>query len=709
MRQVIVCVVACSVSLLVSGEEILLEQLEAEVKMSPSVRASQAELDYRTSLLSREETRSSWSVISGVSLARQADRIVGDDFSGSFPARGYVGLTVPLLGSSADDARALTETVQDVAIQAAQVEIRNAQSLLALRNYYVLYWTSQQQLAALDRLQTSLRGYDRKLQARLNEQLLLASEYYQFKSTLSRLDRERAVFELVRQRALAQLNWLTSRQLTGFTARSPKYPSLCMDVSTVQDSWLNKAPRLKQAEQELYQQANQISDSRWTGIESRFSLVQSFEQRLRVDDVDSQQLELRASLDVSLPLNWLEYRREADRSRVSAWESGRAALENEQVNEIVALLISYEDLMQQRYRYRSAMSDLLTQNERLREVQLRFEASQSVELIQYINTHIDYYRSVIGWLDSRSELAMAVNEWQPKADFNCANQWQFTPDGGRDDLLLADTQGKQSPPLASKRLSGYLSRDLFVWKATDLLEELSTDRDLFGQLRQKSGITSIAISFTAEEIESFASQPFRLIPLFLNAERAGVAVNLLLGDPGWILPEGRSGLLDILDKLKNLPFSRLYLDLELNQLVQDDQLEGEGHWEALVDTLTAAVNVSPWPVAWITHDRYVTGSSVECRLCQILEAGVEQVSLMIFSTSPETVVRRAQFLLEANPELEFSLVVSVESDLPQINSFYHKGNLALELALAQIGGRLTSSNFHGFHLQSWSSYREMSP
>lgn len=702
-------VLGCVLTLSSQAEGVALEELEGEFERAPAVRAAQAELDYRTSLLSRDIAGAGWSVISGVSLSQQTDRVIDSDWNSSLPARGYIGLSIPLLGSEADEQRALVESRQDVLIQASQVDIQADVSLQSLRDYYVIYWTSQQQLAALDRLQSTFSRYDSQLEARLNAQLLLASEYYEFRAMMSRIDRERAVFELSSQRALAQLNWLTNGSLTEFEARVPNYPAVCVDVQAVQAHWLNEAPRLKQASEELVQQANRVPDGRWSGIDSRLTLVQSFEHRFQYRQEDTEQLEFRASFDVSVPLNWNQYRRDAALSRIDAWVSGRTAFESEQVNQLERVFNGYENLSQQRHRYRTSMKQLLAQNERLREVQLRYEASQSIELVSFINAHVSYYQAVIGWLDARSALALAVNQWRPMAEFPCQDQWQFSPTAGADELLASDLRVGAEPQLIGLDPGGYQSRGLLVWNATDWLESLEADSTLFARLSRDSGVTSVSISFTSDEIDAYTSRPFRLMPLFLEAERAGATVNLLLGEPSWILPEGRQHLLDILDQLKGLPFDRLYLDLELNQLVPGGQLEGEGHWQELVTTLAAAANESAWPVAWITHDRYVSTAKEGCRLCAIEAAGVDEVALMIFSTAPESVIRRTKQLLDIQSDLVFSLVVSVESELPSQNSFYRKGTLALEFALARIAGGLTSPRFAGFHLQGWEGFRMMTP
>lgn len=704
-----VFLLGCVVMLSSQAEPVTLEQLEGELLRAPSVRAAQAELDYRTSLLSRDLAGAGWSVISGVSLSHQIDRVIDSEWNNSQPARAYIGLSVPLLGSRAEERRALTESAQDVAIQSSQVDLQTGASLRSLRDYYVIYWTSQQQLAALDRLQASFTSYDQQLQARLDAQLLLASEYYEFRAVMARIDRERAAFELSSQRALAQMNWLTTGTLTEFDARAPDYPAVCVDVQAVQAYWLAEAPRLKQAEEELIYQANRVADSRWSGVDSQFSLVQSFEHRFQNRQDDTEQSELRASFDITFPLNWNQYRRDAARSRIDAWVAGRTALEAEQVSQLERVFNGYENLSQQRYRYRTSLKQLLAQNELLREVQLRFDASQSIELVDFINAHVGYYQAVIGWLDARSGLALAVNQWRPMAEFRCQDQWQFNPTTSLGDLTVAELRVGRAPQLVGIDPGGYQSRGLLVWKATDWLARLEADPTLFTQLRRDSGVTSVSISFTSEELGTFSGQPFKLMPLFLEAEKAGVTVNLLLGEPLWILPEGRQDLLDILGQLKGLPFERLYLDLELNQLAPEGQLEGEGHWRELVETLTVVVKESDWPVAWITHDRYLSGTDDECRLCTIETTGVEEVALMIFSTAPETVIRRAQSLLNAPSAMTFSLVVSVESELPAENSFYSSGMVALELGLARIAGGLTSPRFVGFHLQSWDSFRMMAP
>jgi len=77
-------------------------------------------------------------------------------------------------------------------------------------------------------------------------------------------------------------------------------------------------------------------------------------------------------------------------------------------------------------------------------------------------------------------------------------------------------------------------------------------------------------------------------------------VELLLGEPTWVLPQQRAKLLALIDGLRNLPFDALHLDLERGQLEKQQQ----SSWsEYLLQTLRAVRSRSPWPIALTTNYR----------------------------------------------------------------------------------------------------------
>ena len=138
-----------------------------------------------------------------------------------------------------------------------------------------------------------------------------------------------------------------------------------------------------------------------------------------------------------------------------------------------------------------------------------------------------------------------------------------------------------------------------------------------------------------------------------DAAGKGVQVSLLLGDPSWIEPPERHQLTDLLAKLRGLAFISLHLDLEVEQLgvpVPDQRLKD---W---LETLRVASSVSPWPVEISSHHRWFADPKPgqTCVPCALPDAGVRQVSLMIYTRNPNNSARMAEQSPGAGPTCNFA-------------------------------------------------------
>ena len=123
----------------------------------------------------------------------------------------------------------------------------------------------------------------------------------------------------------------------------------------------------------------------------------------------------------------------------------------------------------------------------------------------------------------------------------------------------------------------------------------TTYGDSLDRLR-RSGFDRLLLSFSADEVQALRSPDGadRLRNLLREAARRGLVVDLLLGDPAWILPAARGGLKGVLRFFVPFPFRAVHLDLE------PDILEGAEHRREellgyLLDTLSMAVAAAGRP------------------------------------------------------------------------------------------------------------------
>jgi len=90
------------------------------------------------------------------------------------------------------------------------------------------------------------------------------------------------------------------------------------------------------------------------------------------------------------------------------------------------------------------------------------------------------------------------------------------------------------------------------------------------------------------------------------------------------------------------------------------------------------------------------------------EAGVEEITVMIYSTNVQNAAGRMNAILSSWPGLRFRLAVSVERELPATESFYRNGKKRFLQALDSLQRELSSPAFAGVVIQSWENYKEMS-
>jgi len=181
-------------------------------------------------------------------------------------------------------------------------------------------------------------------------------------------------------------------------------------------------------------------------------------------------------------------------------------------------------------------------------------------------------------------------------------------------------------------------------------------------------------------------------------------VELLLGEPTWVLPQQRAKLLALIDGLRNLPFDALHLDLERGQLEKQQQ----SSWsEYLLQTLRAVRSRSPWPIALTTNYRELRQSDFTAR---IHAAGASEIVAMLYVSDVDRVVAIAREILHGPEGLRLSLAQSIEPQLSTHESSYAAGRAGSLARWRELASRLTSvPGFNGIVVQSWEDYQEARP
>ena len=241
---------------------------------------------------------------------------------------------------------------------------------------------------------------------------------------------------------------------------------------------------------------------------------------------------------------------------------------------------------------------------------------------------------------------------------------------------------------------------VYVWNYDALLMQ----SELWAQSREL-GIKRILLSLNDKEIAEIVANASELNTLMRAARRHGVKIELLLGDPDWILPEKRDNLLQIIQRLNHIDFDGLHLDIE------PDQLEigpaGKERLVAFIESIRQAAAVSPWPVGVSMHPRYLEAQSSHqlCIPCELKRSGVQEIAVMYYSMNIENIVMALKSAMHRHPGLIFSLAQSMERELGPENSYATKPPTAFGQAMLRLNNQLQSSNFGGLIIQSWQEWK----
>ena len=251
---------------------------------------------------------------------------------------------------------------------------------------------------------------------------------------------------------------------------------------------------------------------------------------------------------------------------------------------------------------------------------------------------------------------------------------------------------------------------VYVWDSARLLDQFENSPNLFADLSGRH-INRLLVSYTADQIDAQGTRGYgeRWRILMAAAHRHGLRVELLLGEPRWILPEHRNALLDIVQRMTTLPFQGIHLDLEPNQLAQTGQSEAY-LLDQLLQSIRAVKAFSRLPLGLSIHYRYLDPARPDGGLGGDLTAiGVAEVSLMIYNADPDRVARIAAPIIRRFPELGFSIAQSVEPILSPEESYATRSLVEFWGQMRRLQSELRHPNFQSILIQSWTDYEEMQP
>lgn len=652
-----------------------------------------------------------------------ASSVVGAGTSTFQRLTGRVGVRYPLWGSRLTEKLALLAAEAQVDVSAAKREIAKLDAQFALRRRYITYWGAQRKIELTKAFLDLEAPVEAVLTERKQAGLLLESDRLEFLTAFSLARRNLAKLEAIQEASRMSLNVLTKQDLESFAAEYPKFPIPCLNDQQLARR-IADHPEMQLYRRIVSEKADGLQFAGHRSIESGLSISQDIYRQFPNDENGYNSY---VGIDVRMPIDFLDTDRSYRDQASAALTMARLELDlrgRELRAQASQFLNSYRARLEN---LQFAAKRLLAAEEAVRERRLRAQRLPGDVLEKLQQARLAYYRAASDaieaealLLDGRAHVLAVVPEAcgrassevpGPRVDLavfrgqEADRAGRITRGGmargtepSRDYAVAADGSGK--PP-------GVVKLGTYIWNADPLLKKAD---DVWRQFATR-GISRALVSFTATEIDALSERTAqdRLLRFINSAKSRDIRIDLLLGEPTWILPRYRGDLLSVIRKLRSIPFAALNLDLEPNQLAEQ-ALGKENLLKELLATLASVKSISAWPIALSVHPRYLKErvGSVELGK-RLANLDLDEITLMVYVRNPDRTAEILMPILKAYPEVKFSVAQSIEDTLPREESHFSAGFAELQRRMRRLAKLLPQPNFSGIIVQAWSYFDAMHP
>lgn len=686
-----------------------LTEFYTHLEQAATVLKAKADLEAQRSNLNVQEAQKGWEIFGGISAGYQKSPFAREPFGHFFDPMGRIGVRYPLLGSAERQQRAIDDAAMQVKIEDVRLDWSKRLARLFLEENYAAYWSAKKMLALTEAyLRLRDDGVISILHKRREAGLLFMSDYFEFLSAFDRADRSQIEFGNNRDQALIRLGYLTNSEIRPF---EPVKPVLYAIDSNAPIDIEQLDLKILQARIENTQKTKETEN--WRGIDSDVNATAFGGPAIPHPSPESMQMGYGGAVGFNfrMPLEIMSVRKnEASRlnSLLISLRADYTHRDQELQHEFRALLSSYQQLAQQ---IKFQHTRLEAARELIRERHLRLKMLDGDVIEKYFQAVNTYYRVAIENVETESEQwklhirlrqFITLLEGKGRDIHSEINLSQLTdPLQQAASFLVSGEKDKAAPKRTSFSAAGNTEVSsgrvaVYVWN----FDKLSTQPGLW-EKNQTIEIDRFLISLNQQQIAKFAANPVPLKKFLNEAQRRGKKVELLLGDPDWILPEQREKLLMIVKKLSNINFDGLHLDIEPDQL--ESNMPGKARLEELIETVRQVSAVSPWPVGASIHPRYLTkaASFDICVPCELKAKGIKEITVMYYAMNLTNIVTALKSAMNQYPDLLFSLAQSLELELGPENSYVHKPQSIFIHAMKQLQDQLRAPNFTGLVIQSW--------
>ena len=677
------------------GPTLSLGEVEGHLVRADEILLAAADLELDRARLAEQRSGRGLRLFAGTGLGS------GTDTSLSGADRTYTtydlraGIRLPLLGRAAAEERGVAEAESAVREHTLRLDQARMEGLGLLRRQYATLYATGEQLQLTRAFLADEQRQTALLERRQQAGLLRASACLEALTAFDLARRNEANLQAAAQAARTALERLTGLQ-GPWQPMAPQLAEPCLDRDTL-------AARAGQGHPAIL-----ALEERLRGLEQQAALADRFGAGAHVDvysaagnddSRDAAEYAVGVALAVELPLGRVFAGENSARRTALAGVSrcrldlarARAEAREQAVQALALFQAATADV-------RLAERRLQAATEAVRENTLRLAlAGDQPDILR--ESHFTRYQAAMGLVEAQ------LRRWhQQIALLGVSMTAGSTPRPGTDE------PGAEAQVAAAGDPAGRGVHSLYVWQAAALRRAAEEDPRFWANLRA-AGISRLLLSLNPREIEDLAAPPARrALADWLVARRdQGLRVEVLLGEPLWLLPAERPRLVAIIRALAGLPFAGLHLDIEPHQLsaARLAEIEVETEWLA---TVRAACEASPWPVGVSVHPLYFAAAGGWPGLgAGLVEAGVAEVTLMLYSTTADRVRAVVAPILAAWPGLRFSLAQSVEPELPATESHFTAGRAEFARRMTALAATFDQANFTGIVVQDWTRWQEMQP
>ena len=649
------------------------EDLEARLARAPQIAIAEDAAAAQRYAIDEAEAKGGFTLNGGLSAGTFNEPVTSTSDRAYRSLAGQLSVRYPLFGERSATRAAVGVERATLLQRNVDVAIARAQVLQELRTRYVEYWAATQKDALGDDLLRDEQATKEALVLRRRAGLVLHSDEIESTTTFELIRRNEATFARDKARALGELQIVTGSALGSFDPVDPHFGDTCPSADVFGRTAINRSAKVA-AYREAATTAALLAEKPANPLRGGVSVGKSIAlQRPATGTASGTTI----SVDVSLPLNGQRANGVSQRKFAVLADGAKRESDLAEARIAAEAYDAWLGYQQAKINLVFAELRLHAADVAVHETNLRYGKLPSVTIEVRQRSRALQYAATIDELDARS----GVYRQQAALRF-------YAPDG--------------CAPSAGVGISAGFAA--YAWKARNVLGAARLEG--FWDRLAERGVNRFLLSFEPAEMAGLRSPSAfrtRVIAFISDAARHGVPVELLLGEPSWILPDRRSDLVTIVEQVRDVPFAGIELDMEPDQL-HDATLTKSTAAVEMGRSAVAAAAAARVPVGVTVHVRYLEDDSSSCLICELQTGGIKRVTAMAYSTNPDLVARRMSAILHAHPGMRFALAQSVEPELPNTESYAGVSRAAFRDVVERLQSGIAATNFAGIVVETYDDY-----